>query len=396
MITLYQRNVKIYKYYSLFINLLIIGPILVPYMLLKGLSYTEIMLLQSISAISVFVFEVPTGVVSDKISRKVSLVLSSLFCSLGLLFYISFNSFIPFAIAEILFGIGMTFHSGADSSILYESLNFLNRKKEYQNIEGHASSLVFTGQALGSILSGFLYKYYHDLPLWISIFNMLIAGVISLKFVEPKSTKSEHKYHLHIFKSFGIIFRTKRLLWTILLAIIVGFTFRASFWLYQPYFKEVKIDVMYFGLIFFVFNMIAAFSSKYLVKKFYETRPRIVLTTLTFFMSCSYLLPFIFRSVFSLIFLSLQQIVRGLYQPTLRFYINHQIEDKYRATIISVISLISSLSFAVFSPLAGLSLDYWGTLPTYFFVGIFSVVGTILLILFRHKQKKNIENVKII
>ena len=37
--------------------------------------------------------------------------------------------------------------------------------------------------------------------------------------------------------------------------------------------------------------------------------------------------------------LALQQIVRGLYRPTLNFYINHQIQDEYRATVISLVSL---------------------------------------------------------
>ncbi|HQN29455.1 MAG TPA: MFS transporter, partial [Mesotoga sp.] len=78
MIEKMERNVRVYNRFRFSQNMLIIGPVLVPYMIFKGLSYSEIMLLQSISAISVVLFEVPTGSLADRISRKFSLVISSL------------------------------------------------------------------------------------------------------------------------------------------------------------------------------------------------------------------------------------------------------------------------------------------------------------------------------
>jgi len=151
-----QNNVKVYPYFKFFFNLLIIGPILVPFMLFKGLNYAEIMLLQSISAIAVIFFEIPTGAIADKVSRSLSLVFSGFFASCGLLLYIMFNSFWIFALAEIIFGIGITFSSGADAAIVYESLVKLKRKKEYQKVEANAAFYVFMGHAFGSIISSFI------------------------------------------------------------------------------------------------------------------------------------------------------------------------------------------------------------------------------------------------
>jgi hypothetical protein len=166
---LLKKDVKIYPFFKFFFNMLIMGPILVPFMLYKGLNYSQILLLQSISAISVFVFEVPTG-----------------------------------AIAEISFGFGLTMMSGADSALLYESLIKLKRKKEYQRVEGKTLSYIFIGQAFGSILSGVLYKYNPFLPFWISVLNILVASVIALVFIEVERQKSRHHYGKHILASFGI------------------------------------------------------------------------------------------------------------------------------------------------------------------------------------------------
>ncbi|MCD4819208.1 MAG: MFS transporter [Candidatus Cloacimonetes bacterium] len=383
----YEKNVKLYSPFRVFTNLLIIGPILVPFMIFKGLSYSQIMLLQSISAISVFIFEIPTGTIGDKVSRKISLMLSGIFCIFGLLIYIMFSSFYLFAFAEIIFGIGMTFSSGADSAILYESLVKLKRKKEYQKVEGNAAFYLFIGQAIGSLISGFLYKHNPFFPFYISIINLIIAVIVASLFKETERKKSEHKYIIHVFKSINITFKTPRILWTVLFAALMGFAFRTSFWLYQPYFSLVNIDVQWFGVIFFFFNIVAALSSKILLKKFYDTRPRKVLISLTFLLAATFLLPIIFVFPAAIVILALQQIVRGLYRPTLNFYINHQIKDEYRATVISLVSLSASLSFAILSPFVGINLDKHGTVNTYFWMGVISLGGIIMLVLLRKYQK---------
>lgn len=383
----YRKNLTIYPMYRFMINMLIIGPILVPYMLLKGLSYTQIMTLQSIAAISTFLFEIPTGSIADKISRKLSLFFSGLLISLSTIIYILFDSFFPFAIAEIIFGLGFTFSSGADSAILYESLKKLGKSSEYQQREGSALSYIFIGQAAGSIASSLLYKLNPDIPFWISAFNAFTAALIASFFVETEREKSEHSYAMHVLKSAGIVIKSPRVFWAMLYSFLMGFAIRIGFWLYQPYFSKVNIDVVYFGTIFFLFNLVAAFSSRVLVKKFKDERPRKVLLWLCLLMVISFILPAIFVSKIALVIIALQQIVRGLHPTTLRFYINHQIEDKYRATVISMSGLISNLSFALLAPVIGIVLDSKGTIPAYITVGLITLFGTILLYLIRKLQK---------
>lgn len=386
-ITRAERNIKVYGGFRFFFSMLIIGPILVPFMLYKGLSYSQIMLLQSISAIAVFFFEIPTGAVADKLSRRLSLMLSGLFAIGGLLFYIIFDSFLLFAAAELMFGIGLTFSSGADSAILYESLDRLNRTRDYQKIEGHTASLIFIGQAVGSVISSFLYTRSPYLPFWISMGNLVIAAFLSLGFFDPSRQKSEHTYMLHVLKSCSIAIKTPRIFWTVLFAAFMGFLTRVSYWLYQPFFQQVHIDVKWFGLIFFGFNMVAAFSSKVLVKRYYDHRPRHVMLWLAGLMAISFALPALIVMPAAIVILALQQIVRGLYRPTLRFYINHQIKDAYRATVISLVSLAASLGFALLSPLVGVLLDGRGTVPAYCVMAAFSIGGVGFFILLRRMQK---------
>ena len=93
------------------------------------------MALQPIFSIAIVVFEMPTGAVADMISRKHSLCLSGLCIGVSLLLFILFSSFYIFALAEILFGLGLTFSSGADSALLYENLKKLNRQSACAQVE---------------------------------------------------------------------------------------------------------------------------------------------------------------------------------------------------------------------------------------------------------------------
>ncbi len=388
LIKKYQRNLKLYTQYRFWVSMMIIGPILIPFMLFKGLNYTQILTLQSISAIAVFLFEIPTGTIADRLSRRLSLILGSLCMMLGLTLYILYKSFYIFALAEIIFGLGITFTSGADSAILYESLDRLERKQEYQKYEGHSGSLVFIGQGVGSIFSSILYTWSVYLPFWLSVLFISFSIFFSMSFFEPDRVKSANSYSRHIFQSIKIGITTPRILWMILFSMLMGFALRVSFWLYQPYFTHVKIDIIWYGMIFFFFNMVAAISSKYIGAKYYDRRPRQVLIFLAFMMIISFIIPALFAFPIMIIILALQQIVRGMYNTTMRFYINHHVEDEQRATIISVVSLAGSLAFAILSPIVGLSLDKKGTSFTYLFVGLLNLVLIILLIFMRRKQKE--------
>lgn len=100
---LHRRNIRLYPLYSFFLGMLIIGPVLTPYLLLKGLDYVQIMVLQSISAATVVFFEVPTGMIADRVGRRLLLVLAG-----GLAVYILGNTFFWLALAEFVFALGLT------------------------------------------------------------------------------------------------------------------------------------------------------------------------------------------------------------------------------------------------------------------------------------------------
>ncbi len=372
-----KRTVRSFYLFSSFSDLLIIGPIIVLFMLGKGLSFTEIMLLQSVCALAVFLFEVPTGALADKVSRKVSLCLGAVFYALGLFIYIVGSSFIAFAIGEIVFSLGTAMKSGANTALLYDNLKHENEQERFQEVLGKGRMYMFIMQGLGSILGAFAYTVDPNLPLWISIAFMGVTVLIVLGFDEyeyvSKDDDISETYYEQIKDSALYVIRHRKIRAVIIYAMAFFIFFRAGFWYYQPYMEAVSLPVSTFGLFFFLFNMVAAITSKY--------SDRIIKKTKSFtlmFVALLVLVSFallgsvtLWIGVFAML---LQQVSRGLYMPVINKYVNKHIPSSRRATILSFISLATGLAAGLTLPLVGWIKDHYNIFESHMILAGFMFI----------------------
>lgn len=367
-----KHNIRMYYGYSTFSNLLILGPILTLFFLEKGLNFTQIMVISAVSAIGTVLFEVPTGMMADRIGRKYSLILNAIFWAITCLIYMVSDSFLVFLIGEVFFSIGAAFGSGADSALLYDTLKSDHREGEYQKIEGKSMSLVFYSQAIGSILAGYLYKVDIRLPFALSFFFVMFSIWYAYRFVEsplafndlPSNTAQANEAKEHPFASFyhqfhsgcQVIIKNPKLLSTIATITIMSIFFRGSFPMYQPYMKAVDIDVVWFGWLFFAFNIIAAQSSKF-AHRFMTWTKSWTLIGMGLLIVASYLGLGLIQFWGGVALIGLQQIYRGMSRPIFYKYYNKRIPSELRATVLSTISFVINLGIALIMPLQGLLMD---------------------------------------
>lgn len=329
------------------------------FLLNKGLNFTQILTLQSISAVGIVLLEVPTGAVADLIGRKLSILLGSLSIALSLLIYIYGDNFLAFALAELTFSLGMSFKSGADTALLYDSLKCIHQEKNYKHIQSKCFSLALLAQAPGSIISGYVFKINDDLPMLISFCFMMITIIIALFFKDVKifdETKIKPSYLKQIVDSGNFIASHTKVKAFIIFSMLFNIFFRAGFWFFQPYMNEINIDIVYFGYIFALFNIVAAFSShaaNYFTKK---TKGK-TLISLGGLLLLSFILMGLTHIWIGFVFILLQQVARGLYKPIMMSYINKHIPSEKRATIISFESLLKNLTVAITLPFIGMLMD---------------------------------------
>lgn len=119
-----------------------------------GLNPLQLVLVGTTLEVTLFLFEVPTGVVADVISRRLSVIIGYILIGLGFLVEGLFPTFGAVLAAQLLWGIGYTFTSGAHQAWLTDEVGesevgriFL-RSSQVGSLAGIAGTLAAMG--LGS------------------------------------------------------------------------------------------------------------------------------------------------------------------------------------------------------------------------------------------------------
>jgi MFS family permease len=364
-----EKNVSKFYWYRLTKFGLFHIAVLVIFYQQRGLSFSQIMILQSAYYFAKVISEVPTGAWADRVGRKKSLVIGSFFHSSAYLLIFLSHSFILFNAGEIIAGVAMSFASGADSALAYDSLKYLGRENEYKRIEGNATSMRYLAYAVFAPIGSLLATLNLALPYLVSSIVVFLSGLIALTMTEPprakKSVQSsefkvQRKTYYEIKNSFQLMFEDKRRLWFVLFFSLIFLATRLGFWTYQPYMELVGLPLSLFGLVFAALYLFSAFWSKY--ADFLERKARENLTL--FLMPVLVIVPMILLSRFvflwSLSFFLILQVTFGSHEPILKNHLNRICPSEVRATMLSVQNMVGNLVFAVFAPFLGSFVDRLG------------------------------------
>lgn len=179
-----QRTIALIPWYQLLNSLLFWQAIWFLYFQ-NTLSGAEAIILYSVYDISVTVLEVPSGYFSDRIGRRLTLLLSAICALLGCLVLALGSSFALFAFGQALLGAGSAFKSGTDSSLLYETLEAAGREAEVEIQEVRAWRFSLAGFALSALLGGAMSMWSDSLPFFATALAFAIAALLVLMMSEP-------------------------------------------------------------------------------------------------------------------------------------------------------------------------------------------------------------------
>ncbi len=128
------------------------------FLLDAGLNNTEAFAANAFFSIGMVIFEVPTGVVADTRGRRLSFMLGAATLLLSTLLYLAMwqieASFIGWAFASILLGLGFTFFSGATEAWLVDALGATGFKGKLDTVFGRGQAIAGVAMLSGSVLGG--------------------------------------------------------------------------------------------------------------------------------------------------------------------------------------------------------------------------------------------------
>ncbi len=161
---------------------------LVYFVEIAGLDPLQMVLLGTALEASVFLFEVPTGIVADAVSRRRSVVIGHVLIGVGWLVTAAFPSFVPLLIAQVIWGVGWTFISGAFVAWLSADVG----RERASEVMLHASQWRHGASFVGIGCAVALGQHSLALPLWVGGSGFLcLAVLLALGMRDDRPLRSE-------------------------------------------------------------------------------------------------------------------------------------------------------------------------------------------------------------
>lgn len=270
--------------------------ILTVILLAKGLSLSQILIIQSAYSIAIVLFEFPSGLLADNYSRKNLYSLSKLFLIIMFLIVLFSNQFYLIFAAWFCYGIAAALDSGTLDAYIINQLKLAHREAELRKFLALSNRLEIVGLLLGSSLGGILYHFI-GINIYVLGTVFLVASTLISFFFFEETTKSEllQDSHVMVLKkqitdSFKELRKQPRLSLILIFDFLTQIFFQTHFQLWQSFFLSKGIDSQYFPFFYIAFQVITLFSYSINidgVKKYagvLKFSPLIVFLPLTFFL----------------------------------------------------------------------------------------------------------------
>ena len=270
--------------------------ILTVILLAKGLSLSQILIIQSAYSIAIVLFEFPSGLLADNYSRKNLYSLSKLFLIIMFLIVLFSNQFYLIFAAWFCYGIAAALDSGTLDAYIINQLKLAHREAELRKFLALSNRLEIVGLLLGSSLGGILYHFI-GINIYVLGTVFLVASTLISFFFFKETTKSESLQDSHVMvlkkqitDSFKELRKQPRLSLILIFDFLTQIFFQTHFQLWQSFFLSKGIDSQYFPFFYIAFQVITLFSYSINIdgiKKYagvLKFSPLIVFLPLTFFL----------------------------------------------------------------------------------------------------------------
>ena len=327
-------------------------------------SYALAMLVWSVTSIVQTLTEVPTGVFSDKIGRRKTLMLAAgciVFCFFlwALAGQIS-SSWLLF-VGAFFWGISDSFLSGTQDALVYETMEELGQKDAFATLYAKINFWMQFGLALSALFAA-LITYFFSLQTlaWICVFPISGQLITAYFFVEPKRTSIQKQLPSlsHFLIAFRKLWRNKRLRLYAFFTVFneaVGYAYtRIEAAYFQTLIKDWLINIMRFikqasGMI--------GFALVPYVKRFGSVRLFFTSITINELLKT---IGVVLNNTFSPIIMSLVNLCWGISMTSQKDILQREFSANQRATMQSIMEVVKGIFAAIVTYLFGYLADFSG------------------------------------
>lgn len=349
------------------------------YVIQLGLNPFELVLVGTVLELTVLIFEGITGVIADTYSRKLSIIIGMFILGMGFMFEGSiiwlqgFDSMIPLVVwvmlAQVLFGIGHTFVSGADSAWMVDEVGESAAGAVFMRAKRAAltASLLGIGVSVGlSVLAPNL-PYLAGGLMYVTLGLLLIRQMQETRFVRPpRGGNTSHFREMgRTWKSGArVIARSPLLLLIVCVTLFSGAASEGYDRLWEIHliqeigFPDGMLKVaVWFGLISAASTILSMLAVGFTEKRLNMNRERAVsaaMFLLTFIRVAGILSLFLATDfVWALASVLVVSVVVAVSEPIYATWLNMNLRSDSRATVLSMVSQSDALGQTAGGPAVG-------------------------------------------
>ena len=333
-----------------------------------GLTPLQLVLVGTALEISAFVFEIPTGIVADVYSRRLSIIIGYLLMGLGFLVEGLLPAFAPILIAQIIWGLGYTFTSGATQAWISDEIG----EDAANKLLIRANRISLYASLLGMGMAILLGSKLVNLPILIGAVGVILIGVtLTIIMPEtgfhptPKEDRNNWQHMAHTFKEGLKAVRARPRLMTILgIGLLYGLYSEGFDRLWVKHMIDTfdlpilfgQTDVAFFGLLRAGSMILAIFATRFVEKRIDTSSPLAIgraTLGITFGISAG-LIGFALSPVFAFTILAywIVSVLRNVMGPLYTTWVNQKLDPNTRATVLSMSSQVDAVGQMGGGPLA--------------------------------------------
>jgi MFS family permease len=364
------------KWGEAFLYFMPIIPIIVLLYQGRGVSVGEFFLIQGLFRLTAFLFEIPSGYLSDVFSRKKMLLIGAAVQFLSMMWLFWAQGFWGIMLTEAGLGLASALFSGTKEAYAFDLLKRMGREKDY--LKENGSILTFSQMATFAavLVGGLLYAISEDLVLGLEAFAALAAFLTIALLPELREVKrkvvpetSPLRDCLSIVK---MSVRHPELKWLMIFPAVYGGFTLIMFWILQPVMNAALVPIALFGLFLGINQGSRALFSKtaHKVKKYLGVRRLLWLSLTALFLGFAAAITAVSAGGNMLVvyvviaFLAVIPATQTMCSLVFKDYIHNKIKSDKRGTILSIYSMFSTGITGLMMILAKPVLDNFGLVTT--------------------------------
>ncbi len=386
MQTAFEKDLQYYKFcmYGFFKNLRFFDAFLMLFFLAKGIDFLEIGILYSTREIVILIMEIPSGILSDTLGRRKTLIVSFFAYIISFIVLYFSQNYITLILAMILFAAADATRTGVHKAMIFQYLKINNWSVHKIDYYGHTRSWSQSGAAISSILAAFFvfYSERYDVIFIASIVPYLADMVLIYSYPKYLDGDLSHISGKQIKRKLSLVL--KAFLQTIThlnffrvltnLTIYTGY-YKAVKDYIQPLLKYVALSMpvlaylnnerkiaITIGIIYFIIYLLTAVVSRYSGKftKFFADLNKPMNLTLIVGLSVGILTGLTYNFglyILPIVGFIIVMVIENLRKPIGIGLVADISKDESMATTLSVTSQAKSIFAAILAPVIGLLAD---------------------------------------